>query len=150
MSLVNLVCVKVGSKLRVRIVSYGYKPDANSQFPRNLRVEGRKFTVPSTDVTLVKRGATYFYSVRAANVKIVDGHGSNEISEEYKTNLKIFGESEDTDCVVCMCESKDAVFGPCGHFSCCKGCSLSIQSSSGKCPMCRTHIVCVIDYDELK
>lgn len=51
---VELVCIKVQSKLRVRITSPGYLNDANCQFPRDLRVEGRRFQVPAVYVTLVQ------------------------------------------------------------------------------------------------
>jgi predicted DNA-binding WGR domain protein len=38
-------CVKEGGKLRVRVVSPGYKVKWNVQFPRNLRAEGGRFVV---------------------------------------------------------------------------------------------------------
>jgi predicted DNA-binding WGR domain protein len=38
-------CVTEGSKLRVRVVSPGYKKDWNVQFPRNLRQEGGRYVV---------------------------------------------------------------------------------------------------------
>ncbi len=38
-------CVKVGSKLRVRVLSDGFKKDWNVQFPKNLRAEGAEFVV---------------------------------------------------------------------------------------------------------
>lgn len=149
--LVNLICVKVGSRLRVRIVSPGYKKEANCQFPRNLRVEGRKFTAPASDITLIKRGASYFYSVKARNVKIVESHEEFKLSEEYKNNLKVYGDSEEnSDCVVCLCETPNAVFGPCGHLSCCMDCASRIHTTTNKCPMCRTKIEIVINYDDLK
>lgn len=148
--LVNLVCIKEKSKLRIRIVSPGYKKEANCQFPRNLRIEGRKFTAPSNDVSLVKHGSSYFYRVKPSNIKVVDEHVELELSQEYKDNLKIYGENNHSDCVVCMCEVPDAVFGPCGHLSCCMGCANVLYSSTGKCPMCRSGIDVVIDYGDLK
>lgn len=42
---VILVCVKKGSKLRMRVESDGYKKDWNVQFPSNLREEGKRFLV---------------------------------------------------------------------------------------------------------
>lgn len=42
---VILHCVKVGGKLRVRVLSDGYHNDWNVQFPRNLRKEGAKYRV---------------------------------------------------------------------------------------------------------
>jgi len=41
LDIVYLQCVKVKNKLRVRITTPGYKNDANCQFPRAIRVEGR-------------------------------------------------------------------------------------------------------------
>ena len=38
---IELVCVKDGSKLRMRIVSPGYHQDWNVQFPKNLRILGQ-------------------------------------------------------------------------------------------------------------
>jgi hypothetical protein len=143
--LINLVCVKDKGKLRVRITSPGYKKESNCQFPRNLRVEGRKFTVHKSDITLAKIGQCYFYRIRANTVKI-----RTNITETDKNNLKVFGEEDKTECTVCMDSIKDAVFGPCGHYSCCKKCALTIESSAGTCPMCRTVINFVIDYSELK
>jgi len=42
---VVVACYKDGSKLRVRVVSEGYNPDWNCQFPKNLREEGARFVV---------------------------------------------------------------------------------------------------------
>lgn len=42
---VQLECVKIGSKLRVRVTSSGYHKDWFVQFPKNLRVEGAKYLV---------------------------------------------------------------------------------------------------------
>lgn len=38
-------CIKVGSKLRVRVLSDGYNKDWNVQFPKNIRAEGARFVV---------------------------------------------------------------------------------------------------------
>lgn len=38
-------CYKQGSKLKVRVISPGYNPDWNVQFPRNLREEGARYRV---------------------------------------------------------------------------------------------------------
>ena len=141
---VQLLCVKVGSKLRVRITSPGYKHDANCQFPRNLRVEGRRLGVSAHDITLVASRGSYFYRVRANNVVILDENSVDDFKD-----MKIFGD-ETEECVVCMSEQKYSVFGPCGHLSCCKPCANILYQTTGKCPMCRNQIACVIDYEELK
>jgi hypothetical protein len=145
--LVYLQCLKTGGKLRVRITSSGYKNEANCQFPRNIRVQGRKYSVKPTDIKLIQRGGSYFYSVKATNVKIYesgvvlpDQTIKNMITKVYNT------EDTESDCVICMCESKDSVFNPCGHFVCCGECASKVD----KCPMCRISVLSIIDYDELK
>ena len=40
-------CVNQGGKLRVRVVSPGYKSSWNVQFPRNLREAGGRYVKPS-------------------------------------------------------------------------------------------------------
>ncbi len=40
-----LQCVKEGGKLRMRVVSPGYEPDWNVQFPKALRQEGKRYLV---------------------------------------------------------------------------------------------------------
>jgi hypothetical protein len=149
--LVYLLCVKDKGKLRVRIISESYKNESNCQFPRNLRVEGRKFTVNRNDITLAKIGNSFFYRVKASGIKILKEVTDNlAVSYEIKENLRIFGDTETTEeCVVCMCYDKNTVFGPCGHYNCCNMCALTIKDTTGNCPMCRNKIEFVIDYSEL-
>jgi hypothetical protein len=40
-----LQCIKVGAKLRIRVISDGYHKDWNVQFPKDLREEGAKYVV---------------------------------------------------------------------------------------------------------
>jgi secreted protein with Ig-like and vWFA domain/uracil DNA glycosylase len=42
---VELACVREGGKLRMRVVSPGYEPDFNVQFPRGVREEGVHYVV---------------------------------------------------------------------------------------------------------
>jgi len=56
---VILHCVKMGSKLRIRVLSAGYHQDWNVQFPQNLRVEGRKYLVEG----IQESGSSSFYRV---------------------------------------------------------------------------------------
>jgi hypothetical protein len=44
--------------------------------------------------------------------------------------------SEEKMCVVCLCEEKDTVLVPCGHYCLCSSCSGSVQ----QCPICRCQI----------
>ncbi|MRG93188.1 WGR domain-containing protein [Polyangium spumosum] len=50
-------CVKQAGKLRMRVVSPGFKSSYNCQFPRNIRVEGAKYVVD--DVREVAGGGFY-------------------------------------------------------------------------------------------
>ncbi len=43
-------------------------------------------------------------------------------------------------CKVCLDESSNRVFLPCGHFICCSGCSEKIAD----CPLCRTRIIALV------
>lgn len=42
---VKLKCIRVGSALRVRVISSGYHYDWNVQFPKNMRIENAEFLV---------------------------------------------------------------------------------------------------------
>ena len=76
--LVRLKCVKEGSKLRVRIISAGYNPRANCQFPRAIRVEGREYTYPATDVVFAESAQhKFFYRIMKKNNIEVLGHTNN-------------------------------------------------------------------------
>lgn len=103
MSLVELVCVKEGSRLRVRIVSKGYFNDANCQFPRDLRVEGRRYKVPAHSITLVESRGKHFYSIPRGVATILD------------KPTKVFEDVDEPDCAICLSEPKEMVFVPCGH-----------------------------------
>ncbi len=105
-SLVRLKCVKDKSKLRVRIISAGYNPYANCQFPRNIRVEGREYTVPANDITFSESNHhRFFYRVKKKNVKIVDPNDDIDISK-----IKVYGDEEDADCCICWDIKKDTIF----------------------------------------
>jgi hypothetical protein len=74
---VFLQCVAEGSRLRVRIISPGYFNDANCQFPRSIREEGRYFSVPASSVRLAYSRNSYFYRV-SQPIHILDGPPSEE------------------------------------------------------------------------
>ena len=51
----------------------------------------------------------------------------------------------DASCVVCLVESKDHAFVPCGHMCACEGCATEIQNTKNPtCPMCRSPFASVI------
>lgn len=60
-----------------------------------------------------------------------------------KQRLRKEREADDhrTACIVCMSESRQVCFAPCGHVICCRGCSQQVSA----CPACRERIVKRID-----
>ena len=47
-------------------------------------------------------------------------------------------EEEETECVVCMDESREAAFAPCGHQVTCVGCAMKLlRCAAPHCPFCR-------------
>ena len=136
-SFVVLECVKEGSKLRVKMKSPGYLIDSNCQFPRDLRVEGRKFKVPAQYVKLMTQTGRYFYSIKNKNViEIIENNSFHDIRQENIKNTKIFEDKDNSECAVCLCSEKSIVFIPCGHFYTCGECSQQLKT----CPICRVNI----------
>ncbi len=56
---VELVCIKDGSKLRMRVVTPGFHSDWNVQFPKNLRILGQRYMVDN--VLEANQGGFYRY-----------------------------------------------------------------------------------------
>lgn len=141
---VNLQCVKEGSRLRVKITSPGYNNNANCQFPRAIRAEGKMFKVPESAITVAgNEGRGFFYRVAKNDIEeITDGGaggGAVAIPE------KIFVTN---NCVVCLEEdSAEIVILHCGHLCLCKDCSVRV---TGFCPMCRGQIRGKIHKDQLQ
>ena len=132
---VNLQCVKEGSKLRVKIISQGYNNNANCQFPRAIRAEGKIFKVPETAITVSGNvGHGFFYRI-----------SKSMIEEELTMPERIYITN---DCVVCMEEnSAEMVILHCGHLCLCRGCSELITEV---CPICRGKIMGKIHKDQLQ
>lgn len=129
--LVDLICVKKNGKLRVRILSEGYYGDANCQFPKDLRVENRRFRVPAENINLITLKGKYYYSVKKKNsIQIIESEESDF------SGLKIYEDNQNNECAICLCNAKDTVFFPCGHFYCCNECSDNLIN----CPICRSKI----------
>ena len=125
MELVRLKCVKVDSKLRIRIISPGYYNTANCQFPRDLREEGRVYEVKPEDITLITRTKNY-YNIKKSGIKILS-------DLDLISTLKIFEDTQSDDCAICMSEEKCMIITPCGHYYTCASCTTKIN----KCPICR-------------
>jgi hypothetical protein len=146
--LVRLRCVKEGSRLRVKIISSGYNNFANCQFPRDIRQVNREYMVPVHAISFSEgAGRKFFYRVSKSYIKIaedtygdtyVPGVGTGPIE------LKIFGDDDSTECIICMSEEKDVVFSTCGHYACCGTCAGTIFRTTKKCPICRGHINCIV------
>lgn len=157
--LVYFTCVKVGNKLRVRVITPGYLHDANCQFPSAIRIEGRNYAAPASAVSF-SRGSTgtFFYRVKAKEVRIVDGvpqQAPVALAEPQRVHIdRIYRTTEegDDDCLICADAKQDVVFAPCGHFCACFGCANRIFGSRDKrCPVCRTpiQVVCTMDMVQL-
>lgn len=156
MSYVLLQCVKEGSKLKVKMVStQPFIKGINCQFPRNIRQEGMYYVVKSSDVKLRGTGTRNFYSAIKKGAVVCQTFDLNEV-KKYINNLavgepdkimpaKIFGEDEDMECIICMCEDKNSVFVPCGHYMTCGECAARCKS----CPICRANIVSILRRDEI-
>ena len=142
--LVRLKCFKVGNRLRIRIISLGYNPDSNCQFPKAIREDGREYTVPKDDITFAESSNhKFFYRIKKNNIKIV------EVQDDF-SGLKIYGDEKDTDCCICMNLKKDSIFYPCGHYYCCGTCANTLQIMKGICPICRAVITQIIGHDQLQ
>jgi len=133
-----LRCVKENGKLRVKIVANGYSSEANCQFPRDLRREGREFYVPANGITF-SQGAhkKFFYRINKKLIKCKD--------DLPVTIDKIYEDEDTQECNICMSEEKSIVFIPCGHYCCCNICSSQLKN----CPMCRAVISQRVRRDEL-
>ena len=132
MEKVQLKCVKIGSKLRIRILTPGYYNNANCQFPRDLRLEGRLYEVDSSAITLITRSKNYYSITKKFEIKILS---------ESLSNVKVFEDSSSNECAICMINDKCIIIVPCGHYYTCAICTAKIS----KCPICRINFTKTID-----
>lgn len=137
---IRLRCISEGGRLRIKILSKGFSHEANCQFPKNIRLEGREFLVPREDISMVETRGKFFYRIKKNRIQICEIDGVVGIDASGLKDLRVFEDPELTDCVVCM-EDKDPVAGfmiyvPCGHACACRKCSDRLKD----CPMCRTPI----------
>jgi hypothetical protein len=138
--LVELQCIKVGSKLRVRILTPGYYRDANCQFPRDLRVEGRHYKVSPSIISLITTRGKYYYSVtNRGAIQVVDATNID------LNALKVYEDTDTTECAICMSAPKDSVMYPCGHFYTCDECSKKLTT----CPICRQKVSQIISKSQI-
>lgn len=138
MSFVYLQCNRQGSKLRVNITTPGYNNQANCQFPRAIRVEGRRYRVPSSSIKVASgRAGKFFYRISKNSIEILD-NTDIETRDEIKPQIpdRIFKSDE---CLICMDSECEVIFADCGHMCVCEGCSVKL--SGNKCIMCRNTII---------
>lgn len=48
--------------------------------------------------------------------------------------------SEGTDCIVCLSQTRDTVIFPCRHYCLCNECCMQIRANTNICPLCRKEI----------
>lgn len=135
-------CVKVGGKIRLRIVnSTCFNNNWNCQGPRNIRVEGVVYKIENPKVKVMYGGANkasfYKLSNDASLYKtVVEGATKMMTKEDLaKRGLKIF---EETDCVICLDAKPNMVYDICGHMCVCKSC-YGLNKGSNKCIVCNTN-----------
>lgn len=150
--LVILKCVKgTGGKLRIKIISPGYSSDANCQFPRDIRVDGREYSVPRKDVIMADVKGKFFYRIKKNNIKIIEISEKQQNSKG-KVEIKVYGEENLSECGICL-ENLDSspemtfvIIVPCGHYSFCDRCAYNCKT----CPICRGNISKIITKDQLQ
>jgi hypothetical protein len=135
---VELICVKVDGKLRVRILHKNYSGQANCQFPRDLRVEGRRFMCHVSAITPSKIKNTWFYRINKKGIRILDGVKAVKSLSESLKSVKIYEDVTEDICGICFVNPKCIVNVPCGHYFFCEDCSKNLQKDT--CPICRCKI----------
>ncbi len=152
---VVLRCVKEASKLRIKIVSPGYAQDANCQFPRDIRVAGREYSVPRCDVVMAETKGKFFYRVKKNNIKILDKQAQLSQDKE-EPKFKVYGDEHLSECAVCLRGTDEdptmcfVILVKCGHYALCDACAHECKNRSGKCPLCREPIEQIITKDQLQ
>jgi Zinc finger, C3HC4 type (RING finger) len=141
--MVALQCISQGGKLRVRITSPGYLRDANCQFPKDLRAEGRTYECDESCISLSGSGKKYFYRVKKNGISVT-AEGALPIVE---LPNHIFTD-DSPECSICFEEPKALIFVPCGHYSICGGCNKNLVRRV--CPICRSPIKSIITPDQVQ
>lgn len=78
-----------------------------------------------------------------------DGHrtAAGDDNDDDGNSPEAIPPSEDHLCVICLSSQRDTVVFPCKHLCLCSTCCLSLSTGSRhmkKCPVCRVHIVCML------
>ena len=141
MNKLKLKCIKVGGKLRIRIISPGYFNEANCQFPKDLRVENRLYEVNTEDVVLVSRSKN-FYKISKKSIKIIN---EIDILTETLNSIKVFEDVDASDCAICMVNEKCMIIVPCGHYYTCESFTYKLKT----CPICRINFTKTINKTQM-
>jgi hypothetical protein len=174
--MIILECVAEKKKLRIKFHSFVddenkddikiftnvYDNSYNCQFPKDIREEGRFYSIPNEDMTLNDDGIKMpFYKVRKNNIKILTEeetaiYKNTEITRKERvkasheidiSQLKIY---EAIECVVCLSVESNTIFIPCAHRCVCNECYEGIKSTKNDCPLCRTKIKKIINNKIIK
>jgi hypothetical protein len=149
--LVYLKCVKEGSKLRIKIISPGFFFEANCQFPKDIRIENRKYSVPLNAISFSEGpNHKFFYRINKANINIITEEPTLVRENKLVLLEKIFEDETVTECIICMSNEKETVFAKCGHYTCCELCSMTIYKTTKKCPICRCTIDSVVKRESIQ
>jgi len=148
--LVYLKCVKEGPKLRIKIISPGFFNQANCQFPKDIRVENRKYSVPRHAVSFSGGpNHKFFYKINKSYITILTDEPIIYKEQMYSVE-HIFEDETTTECIICMNIDKEIVFASCGHYACCESCSMTIFTTTKKCPICRNAIYAIVKRDAIQ
>jgi metal-dependent hydrolase (beta-lactamase superfamily II) len=72
-------------------------------------------------------------------------------SKEELEETKIFEDTEEEDCIICMERKKSVVVQPCNHFYICKICAIEIKKTQESiCPVCRSKVERYVDISSIK
>ncbi len=149
--LVYLKCVKENSRLRIKIISPGFFNEANCQFPKDIRVENRKYSVPLHAVSFAEGpNHKFFYRITKGSINILNEEPNIQSNSQPISLEKIFEDKTVIECIICMFTNKETVFVKCGHYVCCENCSMTIFRTTEKCPICRSKIESIVKRENIQ
>ena len=78
---------------------------------------------------------------RALEARIAEAHAEEARANESRVAVPPEPEPEPQECIICMVQSPNTVFLPCGHGGVCEGCANKLLTNAGghsfPCPRCR-------------
>ena len=107
-------------------------------FPKDLRVEGRRFSCKSYDVNLITSRGKYYYTISKSGIKVLP-----DILDP--TSITVYEDTSSDECAICMTNPKNTIINPCGHYYMCNTCAVSVKS----CPICRGGISGLINKSQM-